>query len=333
MEKVRFLIIRFSSIGDIVLTTPVVRNLKMQVEGAEIHYLTKKKFASLVHHNPYVDYVHEYEGDYIKLEQQLKSIEFDYVIDLHRNLRSFRVKRSLKKVSFTFDKLNIKKWLYVTFKIQRMPNIHIVERYMATLSLFDVENDNKGLDYFINSDSISPELPESHRGGYLVAVLGANHFTKQIPEQLMVKLLNQSGFPVVLLGGDNEQKIAERVVEQLSVPVWNVCGDTSLDGSADLIRNCRVVLTPDTGMMHIAAAFNKPIVSVWGNTTPLLGMYPYMPENEHGFFMAQVNDLKCRPCSKIGFEKCPKKHFKCMENQDYKEIVNKIKMFWETNER
>lgn len=333
MNHVRFLIIRFSSIGDIVLTTPVVRMLKQQVEGAEIHYLTKKRFAGLVKHNPYIDKVHEFDGDLKQIIKALKEETFDYVIDLHKNLRSARVKNALGRVSFSFNKLNWKKWLYVQLKLNRMPDLHIVDRYLEAVQLFDIENDNTGLDFFTDPNHVLEiELADSHKNGYLIAVLGANHATKQIPEEKMVTWLNSFGKPVVLVGGPDVSENAKVLASKLEVPVQNTCGKISIDSSALLIKNANVVLTPDTGMMHIAAAYQKPIVSVWGNTTPELGMYPYMPQKKELFFVAQVENLSCRPCSKIGYEKCPKSHFNCMKQQDDSKIVSQLNYYWSINE-
>lgn len=333
MDKVRFLIIRFSSIGDIVLTTPVVRNLKAQVQNAEIHYLTKKQFAPLLENNPHIDFVHAFDGNYEAIESALKNVEFDYIIDLHKNLRSSRITRALGRVSFKFNKLNVKKWLYVNLKINKMPNVHIVDRYLDTLHLFDVQNDNKGLDYYFAPNAEQVELPEDFSNGYVAVVIGANHATKQIPENIAASIINKSKIPTILIGGKAEAEAGARITAQCEIPTLNLCGKTTLDGSAYIIKNSRVVLTPDTGMMHIAAAMNKKIISVWGNTTPDLGMYPYMPQCPTNFYIAQVENLKCRPCSKIGFEKCPKKHFNCMNNQNIDKIVDYIKQYFSENDQ
>ncbi|HKL02363.1 MAG TPA: hypothetical protein VJ911_01755, partial [Cryomorphaceae bacterium] len=166
MTKV--LIIRFSSIGDVVLTTPVVRNLKNQLDGSvEIHYLTKTKFRTLVEPNPHISKVYSIEKSTNEVIEALQSEAYDYVVDLHKNLRSARVKRALKALDFTFEKLNWEKWLLVNFGIDRLPRIHIVDRYMDAVSAFGIENDDKGLDYFIaESDYLeSVDIPESHRSG------------------------------------------------------------------------------------------------------------------------------------------------------------------------
>src|SRR6202789_728000 len=145
----KFLIIRFSSIGDIVLTTPVVRCLKKQVVTAEVHYLTKASVKPILEANPYIDKIHCLGDDLDAVIGTLRSEDFDYVIDLHHNLRTWKVKRGLGKQAFSFDKLNIEKWWYTNFKWNRMPAVHIVDRYMETVAGFGIKNDGAGLDYFI----------------------------------------------------------------------------------------------------------------------------------------------------------------------------------------
>src|SRR4051812_37393796 len=144
----KFLIIRFSSIGDIVLTTPVIRCLKQQVAGAEVHYLTKRGFKAVLENNPYIDKLHLLGDDLDETILQLQRENFDYIIDLHKNLRTLKVKRGLNKVkSVSFNKLNIQKWFLTAFKINMLPTVHIVDRYLQTIKKFGVENDGKGLDY------------------------------------------------------------------------------------------------------------------------------------------------------------------------------------------
>lgn len=330
MEKVRILVIRFSSIGDIVLTSPVVRMLKEQVQGSEVHFLTKNRFYDLVAYNPNIDKVHLLQDDFSGLIKALKAEEYDYIIDLHRNLRSLRVKNALRRLSFSFNKLNLRKWLYVRFKLNRLPQVHIVDRYLETIKFFDIRNDKKGLDYFLPDNfKADHSLPQKFEAGYTAVVMGANHYTKQIPPAVLRDIINKHGKPVILLGGKTEQSQTKQFIADISVPVMDMCGKLSVNGSAHIIKHAKVILTPDTGMMHIAAALNKYIVSMWGNTTPEFGMYPYMPQHENYHYIAQVNNLSCRPCSKIGFNRCPKKHFHCMLKQDQTNIVNQLNQYWE----
>jgi ADP-heptose:LPS heptosyltransferase len=319
--KVKFLIIRFSSIGDIVLTTPVIRCLKEQVEGSIVHYATKKQFFPLIKTNPYLDKIHCLDNNLPDLIQELKKENFDYIIDLHHNLRTFIIKLRLRVLDFSFHKLNLKKWLFVNFKIDRLPRIHIVDRYLQTLSLFDVVNDGKGLDFFIpeNERFDIQQLPPEFRSGFIALVTGARHYTKQLPVDKIVALFELINKPVVLLGGKEDIATGEAIVNKTTCPVFNACGKYSINQSASLTQQARLVITGDTGLMHIAAAFKKKIISIWGNTIPEFGMVPYLPDNESRII--QVEGLPCRPCSKIGTSSCPKKHFRCMNDIDIKQVA------------
>jgi ADP-heptose:LPS heptosyltransferase len=315
-NKVKFLVIRFSSIGDIVLTTPVIRNLKEQVEHAEVHYLTKEAFAPILESNPYIDKLYLLTKDFNGLMRQLKGENYDYIIDLHRNLRTSRVRRALKRVSFQFNKLNREKWLLVNFKINKMPDLHIVDRYMKTILPFIEKPDEKGLDYFIPKHDVF--VPSAEKN-YVAVVVGANHFTKQMPDEKLVRLCNSINKPIVLLGGKADIEKAELIEKGMGKSCENLTGKLTINQSASVIKGADWVLTPDTGMMHIAAAFKKKIISYWGNTVPKFGMTAYQPDPASQIF--EINDLKCRPCSKIGFKKCPKGHFKCMEQIDASKIA------------
>jgi len=326
----KLLFIRFSSIGDIVLVSPLLRCIREQKPDTKIHFLVKKKFSPVIQYNPHIETIHEYDNDFSSTLNELKSEKFDYIIDLQNNLRSFRFKRNLNvKKSFTVNKINFRKWLYVNLKINILPQKSIVDRYFDTLKYFKIENDNRGLEFFTSPDSteILEKIPSEIKNNYLVAVIGAAHFTKQIPENIYIEILNKSNIPVILTGGSTDIEKSKQIAENLTVPYFNATGICTLGETAEIIKNSKVVITPDTGSMHIAAAFTKPIVSLWGNTVPQFGMYPYMPNYENLYYIAEVKDLRCRPCSKIGYKKCPKKHFRCMNNQDIDGIVEKIKNF------
>ncbi|MCK3683801.1 glycosyltransferase family 9 protein [Maribellus sp. YY47] len=314
--KIKFLVIRFSSLGDIVLTSPVVRGLKQQVDDSEIHFVTKEKNAGLVTSNPYIDKVHLLGENINDLISDLERENFDYIIDLHQNFRSNRIKRTLKVPSFTVDKLNFQKWLMVKFKINRLPHQHIVERYLATTSVFDVKDDGEGLDFFIPAEeAFNPkELPEMFRSGYVAFVIAGTFATKKLPVAKIVEICRNTSYPVILLGGKPEMEAGEQVLAQSKGNVLNYAGKITLNQSASLVREANLVLSNDTGLMHIAAAFKKKILSFWGNTISEFGMVPYRTNNAS--LQLEVKDLKCRPCSKLGYQRCPKKHFKCMNDID-----------------
>jgi len=319
----KLLVLRFSSIGDIVLTSPVVRCLKQQVKDAEVHYLTKKSFSSVIEHNPFIDKKIYLNGDLNSIMPELKKEKYDFIIDLHNNLRTFLIKVQLGVKSFSFDKLNFEKWLMVNFKINRLPKVHIVDRYMATVKSFGVINDGKGLDYFLgldevkNADFVFNQLPQTHRENFIAFVIGAKHYTKQLPASKIISICQKINKPVILLGGKEDVEKGNQIC--VSAPnAFNACGKFSLNESALLLKHASKVITHDTGLMHIAAAFKKEIISVWGNTIPEFGMYPYYGDAtiRPREYRGEILDLPCRPCTKIGFEKCPKGHFKCMLEQD-----------------
>lgn len=320
----KFLIIRLSSIGDIVLTSPVVRCLKNQIKDAEIHFVVKQKHKNVVLSNPYITKVHTYDRNMSGLIKELTDEKFTCVIDLHNNIRSTRIKQSLNVPSVTFRKLNIKKFLLTHLKINRLPKIHIVDRYLETCSGFGIKNDGNGLDYFIDAeDNFNPSaLSPFFQKGYIVFVIGGTYFTKRLPSEKIVEICSHIDYPVILLGGKNEVKSGNFIESNSKRNVLNLAGKLSLNQSASLVRDARLVLTNDTGLMHIAAAFKKKILSFWGNTVPDFGMFPYLPDESSEII--EISDLSCRPCSKIGYDKCPKKHFRCMNEISTDTVTNWI---------
>ncbi len=311
----KILIIRFSSIGDIVLTSPVLRCLKLQT-NAEIHFLTKQSFLGIVANNIYVDRCFGIQKSINEVQHELKAQQYDLIIDLHNNLRSRILSWTLGVKTYRFDKLNFQKWLLVRFKINRMPDVHIVDRYMKTLETLQVTNDNQGLDFFINPESIvNIETQIGITEPYIAFVIGAAHATKRLPDHKIIEFCSQLSQPVVLLGGKDEQATGERIAAASGAHVTNTCGQFSLQQSASVVQQSMKVITHDTGLMHIAAALRKPIVVVWGSTVPEFGMYPYYPKGTSHVQQLEVKNLACRPCSKIGFQACPKGHFDCMEKQ------------------
>lgn len=324
----KFLIIRFSSIGDIVLTTPVIRCLKKQVPDAEIHFLVKDSFRSIVQHNPYIDKVHVLAHSWELMIEELKVEEYDYIIDLHHNTKTLRVKNALKKKSFSFYKLNIQKYFYTAFKINMLPDVHIVDRYLKTVASFGVKNDGAGLDYFIaEQEKIKrQDIPVSHTAGYIACVIGAAHGTKRWPIHKWKEFCTKMNHPIILLGGSEDRVNGDEIAAVDTIKVYNACGKFKLNESADLVRNAKLVISNDTGLMHIAAAFKRPVISLWGNTVPAFGMYPYYGDAPVSDVIMQTNKLFCRPCSKIGYNKCPLGHFKCMEKIEVDEVVNKVRL-------
>ncbi len=314
--KLKVLVIRFSSIGDLVLTTPVLRCLFGA--GYEVHLLVKPAFKDVLACNPFVEKIHEFSS-VGETASELKKEGFHFVADLQNNLKSNLLCTRLGVKHASFPKLNIQKWILVNFKVNQMPEKHIVDRYFEAVKSLNVNSDDAGLDFFVpEKDQVDVEdFTGNGVYRYHAVVVGAAHATKQIPEKKLVLLAKHSPKPVVLIGGPNEAELGERVRKKYPDKVFNACGKVNLNQSAWLVKQAYHVVTPDTGMMHIAAAFQKTITVVWGNTVPEFGMYPYLPERN--WKSMQVPNLSCRPCSKIGHEECPKKHFDCMKKQKINE--------------
>jgi len=323
----KYLIIRFSSIGDIVLTSPIVRCLKKQNKFNQVHFITKENYKATLADNPYLDKIYTIKSSINELIDQLKEENYDYIIDLHKNVRSAALKLKLKRPSFSFHKLNFKKWLAVKFKMQFLPPVHIVDRYFDALEKLKIKNDKSGLDFCINPENeinLKNYLPVDFQGVFFALIIGGAHETKKFPELKIIDLLNKINSPVVLLGDKNDKIIGDKICKSSIGKIFNACGDLNLQQSASIIKQCTKVITNDTGLMHIAAAFNKPIVSLWGNTIPEFGMYPYMPKVENKSVIIQVKNLACRPCSKIGYSSCPKGHFNCMNLIETKDIIEAL---------
>lgn len=318
MKKI--LIIRFSSIGDIVLTTPIVRALKSQVADVEIHYLTKSQFTQILDENPFIDKVIGLNKRMAAIIPSLKSENYDFIVDLHKNLRTYRIKAALRKPSGSFPKLNFKKYILTRFKKDTLPKIHIVARYFKAVHKLGVKDDNKGLNYFIPQNNIVDPVSFGISLPYTAIAIGAQFATKRLPTHKLIELINQIQGQVVILGGPTDEKSGKQITEATKNSI-NLCGKLNLNESASVIQQAQLVISHDTGLMHIAAAFNKRIISIWGNTVPEFGMYPYLPESSANSVMFQVTDLKCRPCSKIGHAQCPKGHFNCMNQQNISEIA------------
>lgn len=303
----------------------MIRCLKKQLPDAEIHYLTKTQNHLLLQENPFLSKIWLYEKNFKELLPCLKSENFDFIVDLHKNIRSSYVLFHLRKPYGTFQKLNLKKWLIVNLKIDLLPRIHIVNRYFGAGKRLSIRNDGEGLDYFIPSgEEVDLSIfPETFRKGFIAFVIGGKHTTKIFPEEKVVEVCCKISKPVILLGGKEDEKRGHRIEQLAEGTVFNACGRFSINQSASIIRQAGKVITNDTGLMHIAAAFGKTILSIWGNTIPEFGMYPFLEGKENAVSsIFEVKGLSCRPCSKLGFGNCPKGHFRCMKDQDVEAMIN-----------
>lgn len=326
MKKI--LVIRLSAIGDIVITSPVLRCLKSQM-NCEIHFLLKDRFRSVIEANPHVDKIHSVQKRPMELLTTLKAENFDLVIDLQKNRRTIHFCKRLNRPYYSFQKLNLEKWIWVNFKVDRMPDKHLVHRYFEGLEQIGLQYDGQGLDFFISEEE-EIDLDEYNIPNvYGVFAIGAAHQTKKMPMDLIKDMLMDISSKVVLVGGPDEAAAGESIANANPNHVINLCGKLSISGSASVIRQAEFVLSHDTGMMHIAAAYHKKLISIWGNTHRKLGFYPLYPDGMNIDHYAEVDSLACRPCSKLGKTSCPKGHFNCMRKQDIPGIVALVNGFFD----
>ena len=325
----KFLVIRFSSIGDIVLTTPAIRCLKQQVENAEVHFLTRQSMKAVTEGNPYIDKFHYFSHDFSQLMTELKAAQYDYVVDLHKNFRTWRIRQALKVPVLAYNKQVIEKVLLTRLHINKMAGRHIVDRCIDALAPLGVKNDGRGMDYFIPSGVRvrAEDLPLSHSAGFVAIVIGASYYTKKLPVYKLRELCHKIQYPIVLVGGKEDKTEGEKVAATDPVKIYNACGKFSLHESADIIRQSKLVISHDTGMQYIACALNKPVLAIWGGTSPALDVAPYYGteqlqlHNQQAYHNFIVKGLACQPCSNYGTKTCPRAHFKCMQDQDVDLIV------------
>ena len=269
--------------------------------------------------NPYIDRFHYYDHNINDLINELKKENFDYIIDLHKNFRSYRIRRALRVKTFSYKKQSVQKFLLTKLHVNWMSGRHISLRSLDAVNALGVKDDGKGLDYFIPKESEirNEDLPLPHQLGYIALVIGASYYTKKLPVEKLKELCGQISYPVILVGGPEDHSEGEEVASTDPVKIYNACGKFNLNESADIIRKSKLVISHDTGMQYIASAFQKKILAVWGGTSPKLDVEPFYGSatlTRHKNFI--VPSLSCQPCSNYGTRSCPKGHFKCMLDQD-----------------
>lgn len=307
--------------GDIIYTTPVVRCLKQQIPGCEVHFLTKEQFKYIYQQNPYLTKLHLLKPKLSDTIKDIKAENFDIIIDLHNNLRTSIIKFLTQIPSSTYKKDRISKWLALKFKWTSLfSKDHLVDRYLETVKFLGVKNDEQPIDYYVAKDyQLEEFLPPTHLPQFVAFIIGATHFTKRMPNEKIIEICKGINLPIVLLGGNDVKENAEIIKKAVGDNVYSTCGLTNLDQSVFIVSKAHKVIGFDTGLTHIAEAFHVPIASVWGGTTPdLLGVFPYKVADS----LVVGIDLSCRPCSKFGLEACPLGHFNCMKNIPDEIIVN-----------
>lgn len=305
----RILIIRFSSLGDILLTTPLIRTIKTKHPETKIDFLVREEYADALKLNPNINllYLLSRSGKMKILSGILKKNNYDFIVDLQNNVRSRMLKRSLKVTSYTYPKPTIEKLLLVRFKINLLKQLKsIPQRYSEALNKFEL--DDKGLELFLPRYT---DVNLSYIDKNIGLIPGSKHFTKRWPKEYFIELgnkLNQNGFNVKIFGGKDDKQICGQIASGIENSI-NLCSENNLFETAAGIKQCKIVITNDSGLMHAAAAVGTPIIAIFGSSVREFGFVPYKIKN----LILENNSLSCRPCSHIGRSSCPKHHFKCMK--------------------
>jgi ADP-heptose:LPS heptosyltransferase len=238
----KVLVIRFSSMGDIIYTTPVVRCLKKQLAGAEVHFITKPAFKYIYDNNPYIDKLLLLKPSLSDTIADIKAEGYDYIIDLHNNLRTTIIKLRTGIKSSTYKKQTIRKWLSLKFNLKLVPPTHLVDRYMQAVKFLGVTNDGQPIDYYIKAQhQLTDLLPPTHQNNYVAFVIGATHFTKRMPNDKIISICRELKYPVVLLGGNDVKANGDEIATVIGPNVYNACGKTTLDESVFLVSQSATV--------------------------------------------------------------------------------------------
>lgn len=310
------------------MASPVFRCIKNQIPDAELHFITKSSFKAVTASNPYIDKFYYFDNNLDQLIDLLKEEKYDHVIDLHKNFRSAKIRHKLNVTSHTIDKLSVQKFLLTRLSVNVMPKRHITQRSLDTVKPLGVKDDGLGLDYFIpREDVVQPkDIPTSHHAGFIAIVIGGSYYTKKLPVKKLQELCYKIDHPVILLGGEEDAADGDLIASVDPVKIYNAAGKFNLNESADLVRQSKFIVSHDTGLQYIACAFGKPLLAIWGGTSPKLAVEPYYGSNVNGESLYEniFLDLSCQPCSNYGTRTCPLEHFNCMNKQNIEAIVERV---------
>ena len=305
----RILVVRFSSLGDVLLATPLVRSIKEQYPHIKIDFCILDSLVQTIQHNPYINNIILYskeEQNLPSLQKKLTEANYDIILDLQNNLRSRQLLTPFRSKVKKFKKHDLEKWLLVHFKINLLQELpQIPKRYALVLP--ELTLDKKGLDLFL-PDNLHPRLPNGSQ--YIGICPGSKHYTKMWPYDYYSELgeiLFLHKFKVVIFGGASDKEICGLIASSLPDAI-NLCNDNDLFDTAANMKKCKAIICNDSGLMHVATAVHVPVISIFGSTVTEFGFAPYQSKSQ----VVQIESLQCRPCTHIGRDTCPKKNFQCM---------------------
>ncbi|HWP82132.1 MAG TPA: lipopolysaccharide heptosyltransferase II [Bacteroidota bacterium] len=339
------LVIRFSSIGDIVLSTPLLRVLRKRFPESQIDYVTRTEYAELIKSNQNLNLTHTFDASegfagLHKLKKKIRAEKYDLILDIHDSLRS-RYLRSIRGVKriLTIDKRIVQRTMLVKLKKNIYKGIvPVADRYIEPLKQFGVLPDGKGPELHIPDEvlfGVSGKMAKLRLNRFekvLGICPGSRHFTKRWPVERFAetasRFVKDFDGMVMIFGGENERDLAETVARRIESDNGKersaiFCGNLTLLETAAAMQYCDVILTNDSGLMHIATAMEKKVVAVFGSTVREFGFFPYGGQSR----VLEREGLECRPCSPIGRSECPEGHFRCMLDTTVDEVFDSIRSF------
>jgi len=304
MKKI--LVIRLSSLGDIILSFPLLKKLKEKFPEAEIHFLTKKNYEEIVSINPNVDKVILLDKSLTNLRSRIKNEDYELIVDIHKNFRSFFVSMFNGNKAVRYKKGNFQKFLLVNFKVNLFKKIiPVYRKYLLTVSNY-LNNE----DYNFSISGLQFSKGNITGLNYIVLAPSSRHFTKTYPADKFIEYIKGLGEKKVVLVGDDSMKdknICE-YIEMKCSNILNLCGKLNIMALANILYNSEYVVCNDSAILHFSEALGKRVVAIFGSTVKEFGFYPQLKDS----LAIENKNLKCRPCSHIGRKSCPEKHFKCM---------------------
>lgn len=326
-EIEKILIVRFSSLGDIILTTPVLETLRAKFPRSQIHFLTKTRYADLLVHDPRIHTLIEFDPQgnhkgfkgFKRLSRELNSNDFDLLIDLHSNLRSFFLRRLVKSnTKIKYRKRWFSRFLMIHFKFLKTKPVNTLESYLGAFKKLRIDPEKKAPTLFVGqndidfSDKFMLEAGIKKDDIVIGVHPGARWETKRWDEEKFERvcrnLIQKENIRIILFGDSDDKELIQRITEKLpNSKVVRAIG-LPLSRLMSLIRSCDCLITNDSGPMHLAEGFKVPVVAIFGPTHPKLGFAPTGSEN-----VILCADVKCSPCSLHGEKKCRKKTRLCMD--------------------
>ena len=336
----KILIIRLSSIGDVLLTTPAIRVIKKKFPEADIDFVIKKQFSDLLTHHPDVHHLYIFDKNddnfsLKKIKKQIACQRYDLIIDLHKNFRSYYLTTfSRARRIIRYRKFSLRRFVFVNFKINLFKQITpIHQRYLLPLNALGVFDDSDGLDIFLSKkeqSSIEKKYKDFLSQPYkliLGIAPGASYFTKRwLPEyfeKVICHFAQKSEIGIILFGNKQDRELIDFLNIKGYRNVLVAAGELSLLETAALLDKCHIVITNDSGLMHLSSALRKKLIAIFGSTTRELGFFPVTKDA----IILENSDLRCRPCSHVGRNNCPKKHFKCMVEIHPQQVIEAVENF------